>query len=159
MKKFEELLKKILEEHNNHIESNVHTFSGMISRIRNKYEYWKSFLTRELSISIHNITWLDDYLKTEKITREELIELKLALKNYNSKLLNRSNYILIAITVITLAIFSPLNALAFSQQPEVVFFLQFTTFLLIVGAATDRVNVNRKIQENEFCIHLLETKV
>ncbi|WP_162628882.1 hypothetical protein [Marinobacter bohaiensis] len=156
MRNFKEFKQSYLKERSEHVEGNFFTLFGFFYRLVGSERYWLKFIERETSIARYGVAWLSELLSKKAVTKNELNDYMLALKNTNSKISERSNFILIFVSAISVLGLSSLNTVFsehFSSPPKV--FL-FAIALIIVGVLIERARGQFRIAIHEELINVID---
>ena len=156
MRNFQEFKKAYILERNKHAKEKFYNLPGLFSRIFKSESYWEKFLERESANARHDVAWLSELVSKRVITDVELKAHQLALKNTNATLIERSNFILIAISAISILGLSSLN-IVFSdllRNPPAVFMVFIAIMISLILA--ERIRIQAKIAEHEVLSNIIE---
>ncbi|WP_407293992.1 hypothetical protein [Stutzerimonas zhaodongensis] len=156
MRNFQEFQKAYTLERNTHTKDKFYTLPGLFSRIFKSETYWEKFLERESANARHDVAWLSELISKKVVTTAELKAHQLALKNTNSTLTERSNFILIAISAISVLGLSSLNVVFsdFLKSPPA-FFMTFIAIIISLILA-ERIRIQAKIAEHEVLSNIID---
>jgi hypothetical protein len=156
MRNFLEFQKSYTLERNRHTKEKFYTLSGLFSRIFKSETYWEKFLERESANARHDVAWLSELISKKLITIAELKAHQLALKNTNSTLTERSNFILIVISAISVLGLSSLNVVFsdFLRNPPAYFMVLIAIIISLI--LVERIRVQAKIAEHEVLSNIID---
>ena len=156
MRNFQEFQKAYTLERDRHKEEKFYTLSGLFSRIFKSETYWEKFLERESANARHDVAWLSELISKKIVTTAELKAHQLALKNTNSTLTERSNFILIVTSATSVLGLSSLNVV-FSdllRNPPAYFIALIVVIISLI--LVERIQVQAKIAEHEVLSNIID---
>ncbi|MDP4531695.1 hypothetical protein Q9252_06030 [Marinobacter salarius] len=156
MRSFEEFERSYLKERHEHVEGNFFTLFGFFYRLIGSEKYWLRFIERETSIARYGVSWLSELLRVKSVTEVQLNDYRLALQNTNSKISERSNFILIFVSAVSVLGLSSLNTV-FSDHfhdPPKVFLVAIS--IIILGVLIERIRGQFRIAIHEELINVID---
>ena len=149
--------KEVTKEHNGMLVILWLNFAGFWCRIFAKEAYWDKLHQQENALVTHGKGLMQDAIRKKEESLNSLSSYCLSLKNENTKLNNRSNFIVIFITLVIATVFS-----LFKSQLEEslnIFWWPFVLYLffILTMLSIERLRVQDRISSNELFINLVES--
>ncbi|SER05545.1 hypothetical protein SAMN05216600_11447 [Pseudomonas cuatrocienegasensis] len=156
MRNFQEFQKSYKLERSRHTKEKFYTLSGVFNRIFNSEVYWEKFLERESANARHDVAWLSELVSKKIVKIAELKAHQLALKNTNSTLTERSSFILIVVSAVSVLGLSSLNIVfgEFLRNPPAYFIAIIAIIISLI--LVERIRIQAKIAENEVLSNIID---
>lgn len=153
--KIQEIHEKIVKEHDGMLGMLSLTFMGFYDRLTSNSKYWEEITESDIATATHGISWIDEAIKNREETLESISHYAFALENQNSKLLNRSSFIVISLSVISLILYGTLKFEPFAELPGVQTGFGVYVFAVILALSAERLKVLSRVTANELLINLV----